>query len=141
MRDVAIWKYLHQIPVEDKAREKMILEDIRRRSEEKGLSECDISVVMEIFEDQIHVARMMQTDWIKKISNSDLKSPGSLDQQIRPKIQQITWQQLDLIFSQILGTTYPGWLREIISESLKARNRVSEEEETREAILVKEDLL
>ena len=37
MRDVAIWKYLHQIPVEDKAREKMILEDIRRRSEEKGL--------------------------------------------------------------------------------------------------------
>ena len=49
MRDVAIWKYLHQIPVEDKATEKIILEDIRRRSEEKGLSERDISVVMAIF--------------------------------------------------------------------------------------------
>ena len=103
MRDVAIWKYLHQIPVEDKAREKIILEDIRRRSEEKGLSERDISVVMAIFEDQIHVARMMQTDWIKKMSNSDLTSPGSLDQQIRPKIHQITGQQLNLIFSQILS--------------------------------------
>lgn len=112
MRDVAIWKYHFQLPVEDKLRESKILSDIREKSIEKGCDENDVSLIGRFFEDQIKVARLVQMDWINSFSKIDTSTMNHLDEYTRPRIHRITVQILDYIHRQILGPEKKQGLKE-----------------------------
>ncbi|MBF9060662.1 gamma subclass chorismate mutase AroQ [Rhodobacterales bacterium HKCCSP123] len=89
MRDVAAWKFLRELPVEDLPREAAVLEAMATRAEELGLAPAPLVAFSAA---QIEAAKAIQSCWIDRWTGGAAPAPTEapdLAAVIRPEILRI----------------------------------------------------
>ena len=89
MKDVAAFKYLNGIAIEDLKREAVVLARAREKAEAEGL---DDGLIERFFRRNIDAAKTIQRCWIEKWSSGAVAPPGrapDLRAHIRPRLIDI----------------------------------------------------
>jgi len=89
MREVAAFKYGNDLPIEDPARETVVLDKSREKAAALGL---DGESVLPFFEQQIEAAKVIQTCWMARWRNGShkaLRFPRDLPTELRPQLIEI----------------------------------------------------
>ncbi len=71
MQEIAAWKRANETPVEDRAREKIVLDTARSDAQELGL---DSTSVMPFVQEQMNAAKEVQRCWTKRWDEADEKA-------------------------------------------------------------------
>lgn len=92
--EVALWKWIHEKPIEDPERESKVLDGVETIAEERGLDRVD---ARRFFESLMADARKRQHDlhdqWRKNRPPADAKEPDLVS--LRQRIDQLTPRLLD----------------------------------------------
>lgn len=94
MPDVARWKWNHELPVADPAREQTLLDDLVKRGHSHGL---DPAITRAFFAAQIKAARLVQQqhfDRWKAENHAPFEHVPNLTSEIRPKIDKLNSELL-----------------------------------------------
>ena len=89
MRPVAAWKAKRNLPVEDIAREKIVLQSSVSKAEAAGISGPTVKV---FFEEQIAAAKEIQSCWMARWARDTSETPQTvpdLVNEIRPQLIQL----------------------------------------------------
>jgi len=89
MKDVATYKYLNGIPVEDLEREAVVVAHAADKARAAGLSG---DAMVPFFEAQIDAAKAIQTCWIARWDSNDAPPPvdaPNLETEIRPRLIEL----------------------------------------------------
>ncbi len=98
MADVAAWKWAHQEPVVDTAREHLVLERNLARARELGLTSDSVQRVFEI---QIQMARNMELEYFEEWRRSELPREQivrDLNTDLRPALDNLGEAQLAALY-------------------------------------------
>lgn len=89
MQAVAAWKTKHNQPVEDLAREKIVVQSSIDKAKAAGIDGPSVRV---FFEEQIAAAKEIQSCWMERWSRGSRETPQSvpdLVEEIRPRLIEI----------------------------------------------------
>lgn len=107
MVDVAAWKYLHGLPVEDLAREADVLEAMAAQAGELGLEPGPLVAFSAA---QIEAAKAVQSCWIARWTGNAAAAPTGapdLAAEIRPEILRIDAALVALVAAGDVPPTLP----------------------------------
>jgi cyclohexadienyl dehydratase len=97
MRPVAEWKYAHDVPVTDEAREQKVLDTTVRQAQELGIA---ADGARELFTLQIQLARQIQEravdEW--RASHATVQPSRDLNSDLRPQLDRVGTQLLQAIY-------------------------------------------
>ncbi len=111
MQPVAAWKLANDVPVEDLAREAVVLDSATGAAVEAGL---DAETARAFFEAQIEAAKDIQRCWIGRWQSGTAQPPEStpdLTTEIRPRLLELGVELLDSIEAALAdGVTFDAAL-------------------------------
>lgn len=97
MRPVAEWKYAHDLPVTDEARERKVLDETVHQAQVLGI---DAGGARQLFALQIRLARQIQVhavdEWRR--AHATVKPARDLNTELRPQLDRIGMQLLQAIY-------------------------------------------
>ncbi|MGI9344692.1 MAG: gamma subclass chorismate mutase AroQ [Gammaproteobacteria bacterium] len=107
MREIAAWKWIHKVRIEDKAREQQLLVRLKGQAKDLGI---DPAGMERIFLIQFDMAKSIQRYWHNRWTLTGFPedwAPKDLITQIRPKISQLSNQILVAIYLNVHNLRYP----------------------------------
>ena len=129
MREVAAWKWLHRKPIEDRERERELLERTRAQGLVLGI---EPNALARFFELQMRWARREQErafeQWQRDASK--LPTPRDLAGELRPQLDQIGTELLRALYVSLPEIAAPGF-EERHSGRIRERGRFSERDAER----------
>lgn len=108
MPDVAAWKLVHQLPVQDVERERQVLQATVRRAQLLGI---EPQAAQRLFSLQIELARRVQQDAIDRWRESGTTPQHlrSLDAELRPALDDLGTRLLQAIYVALPRLEAPGF--------------------------------
>jgi chorismate mutase-like protein len=120
-KEVAAYKYINNLPIEDKAREKIVVENSLKKAEHEHLNSKSVE---SFFELQITLSKYIQETWFKIWEKKGFPKnyqPKNLNKYLRPKFIGIGNSIIKLLKTTATNDLSIQQQKEIINNSIKIK--------------------